>query len=472
MIVGWLSVIDKTFQRRRTMFKSSSNLWKGLVVLIMLSIVLAACAPAATPTPAPKPTEAPAQPTAAMQPTDAPTAAPKPTEAATATAATKPTEAPQPTELPTAAPFVSTSSGKTAPSSGIDCPAPANKIDVTSKELNLFVWTDYIPTDEIECFEAVYGIKVNRKEYSKNEEMLAVMTAGNTNYDLVQPTDYAVTEMLRQGLLQKLDHSRLPALQYFDPNYLNLSFDKGNEYTIPYEAGTDSIVYNADKIKNPPTSYADLWNPDFINAKRMISLDDERAVIGATLLTLGYDVNTQDPQQLNEAKTKLAELAKGIKLYDSDSPKDALIAGDVDLGIVWTGDVELAHRANPAITFVYPKEGPIIWQDNYAIPKDAPHLDAAYAWLNYTMQPDLFWTMLRDWPYTNPNKAMLDFVKDNPTQVKDINGDQTTLGALYQLYVDSPITNTPQEIVKAGHRIDYVDQARPLYDRIWTEIKK
>ena len=449
------------------MFKSSSILWKGLAVLMILSIVLAACAPAVTP--APNPTEAPAQPTAAPKPTEAP--AEKPTEAPKATEAPNPTEAPKPTEPPTPAPFVSTSSGKKAPS-GFDCPAPANKVDVKSKDLNLFVWTEYIPQDIIDCFEAVYGVKINRKEYSSNEEMYATLSTGSSVYDLVQPTDYMVSLMIRQGLLQKLDHNQLPALQYFDPTYLDLSFDKGNQYTIPYEAGTDSIVYDADAIKNPPASYADLWNPDFINAKRMISLDDSRAVIGATLLTLGYDVNTKDPKQLAEAKTKLAELAKGIKLYDSDSPKTALIAGDVDLGIVWTGDVELAHRENPAITLVYPKEGPIIWQDNYAILKDAPHLDAAYAWLNYSMQPDLFWLMLRDFPYTNPNKAALDFASASTLAVKDANGDDTTPQALYKQYIDSPITNTPPEVIKAGHRIDDVGAATPLYDKIWTEIKK
>ena len=148
--------------------------------------------------------------------------------------------------------------------------------------------------------------------------------------------------------------------------------------------------------------------------KRMISLDDSRAVIGATLLTLGYDVNTKDAKQLEEAKTKLAELAKGIKLYDSDSPKTALIAGDVDLGIVWTGDVDTgASRESGDHSTCIRKEGPIIWQDNYAIPKDAPHLDAAYAWLNYSMQPDLFWLMLRDFPYTNPNKGALDYAKQH-----------------------------------------------------------
>lgn len=341
-------------------------------------------------------------------------------------------------------------------STGYECPEPEFPAQVTSKELNLFVWTEYIPPDMQECFELVYNVKVNRDEYSANEEMYAKLSAGGTAYDLVQPTDYIVSLMIRQGLLQKLDHAKLPALKNFDPNYLNFSFDPNNEYTIPYQAGTDAIVVNTDAVSNPPKSWADLWNPDY--AGRMVFLDDSRAVIGATLLTLGYDVNTTDPKQLDEAKAKLAELVPNVKLFDSDSPKTALIAGDVDLGMTWTGEAFLAQQEKPSIQYVYPAEGAILWQDNWAMPKDAPHPDLAYAWLNYTMQGNIFWMMLRDFPYTNPNKAALDYAKDNQ---KDI----------YDAYINSPITNTPAEAIKNGHRIDDVGDALPLYDQIWTEVK-
>jgi spermidine/putrescine-binding protein len=341
-------------------------------------------------------------------------------------------------------------------STGYECPEPEFPAQVTSKELNLFVWTEYIPPDMQECFELVYNVKVNRDEYSANEEMYAKLSAGGTAYDLVQPTDYIVSLMIRQGLLQKLDHAKLPALKNFDPNYLNFSFDPNNEYTIPYQAGTDAIVVNTDAVSNPPKSWADLWNPDY--AGRMVFLDDSRAVIGATLLTLGYDVNTTDPKQLDEAKAKLAELVPNVKLFDSDSPKTALIAGDVDLGMTWTGEAFLAQQEKPSIQYVYPAEGAILWQDNWAMPKDAPHPDLAYAWLNYTMQGNIFWMMLRDFPYTNPNKAALDYAKDNQ---KDI----------YDAYINSPITNTPAEAIQNGHRIDDVGDALPLYDQIWTEVK-
>jgi spermidine/putrescine-binding protein len=161
---------------------------------------------------------------------------------------------------------------------------------------------------------------------------------------------------------------------------------------------------------------------------------------------------------LAEAQARLSELVPGVRLFDSDSPKTALIAGDVDLGITWTGEAVLAQRENPAIQYAYPSEGVIRWQDNYAIPSDAPHLDAVYAWLNYTMQGDVFWKMLEDFPYTNPNAAALAFAQENHPE-------------LYAAYMDSNITNTPADVLAAGHRIEDVGEALPLYDQVWTEVK-
>ncbi len=346
--------------------------------------------------------------------------------------------------------------GPKVTSTGFECPEPETPINVTSTELNLFVWTEYIPPDMQECFELVSGIKVNRDEYSANEEMYAKLSAGGSSYDLVQPTDYIVSLMIRQGLLQELDHAKLPAIKNFDPNYMNFAFDPDNKYTLPYQAGTDAIVYNSASVSEAPQSWADLWKPEY--AGKMVFLDDSRAVIGITLLTLGYDVNTKDPAQLDEAKAKLAELVPNIKLFDSDSPKTALIAGDVDLGMTWTGEAFLAQNEVPTIQYVYPTEGAIIWQDNWAMPKDAPHADAAYAWLNYTNQGNIFWMMLRDFPFTNPNQAALNFAKESQ---KD----------LYDAYMASPITNTPVEAITNAHRIDDVGDALPLYDQIWTEVK-
>lgn len=336
------------------------------------------------------------------------------------------------------------------------CPEPAPRMQVTSTELNLFVWTEYIPAEMLDCFEEVYGVKVNRSEYSSNEEMYAKLSAGNTSYDLVQPTDQIVGLMVRQGLLEPLDHSKLPALANFDPAYLDRPFDPGNTHTIPYQAGTDAIVVNTAAVETMPTSFADLWNEEY--AGRLVMVDDARTIIGATLLTLGYDPNTTDEAQLEAAKEKLAKLVPNVNIFDSDSPKSALIAGDADLGIVWTGEAQLAKDEVDTIEFVYPTEGAISWQDTWAIPTGAPNPDLAYAFLNYVNQPELFWTTLRDFPYNNPNKAALDYARDKQPE-------------LYEKYISSSITNVPAEVLANSYRIEDVGEATPLYDRIWTEVK-
>ncbi len=346
--------------------------------------------------------------------------------------------------------------GPKVTSTGFTCPEPSPRVDVTSTELNIFVWTEYFPQDMLDCFELVYGIKLNRDEYSSNEEMYAKVSAGGSAYDLVQPTDYIIGLMIRQELLKELDHAKMPNMVNFDDGWMNQDFDPGNKYSVPYLAGTDSIVVNTDTVENVPQSWADLWKPEY--AGKMIFLDDSRAVIGITLLTLGYDVNTTDPAQLEEAKAKLAKLVPNIKVFDSDSPKTALIAGDADLGMTWTGEAFIANQENPAIQYIYPTEGPILWQDNWVMLKDAAHEDAAYAWLNYTMQGDVFWLTIRDFQYTNPNKAAIEYAKTNQPDV-------------YQAYVDSPITNPPAEAVANGHGIADVGDATPLYDDIWVEVK-
>jgi spermidine/putrescine-binding protein len=156
--------------------------------------------------------------------------------------------------------------------------------------------------------------------------------------------------------IQKLDKSKLTIPGNFAPQYMGLAFDPNNDYSVPYESGTDAIVVNTAKVTDVPKSWADLWKPEY--AGKMVFLDDSRAVIGLTLLALSYDVNTKDPEQLDEAKTKLAQLVPGIKLFDSDSPKTALIAGDADLGETWTFEALAAEQQVPAIQYINRRRAP------------------------------------------------------------------------------------------------------------------
>jgi len=364
-------------------------------------------------------------------------------------------------ETPTDSPRVS--------SSGYLCPEPEFPVEVVSDELDLFVWTEYVPADMVECFELVYGVDVNLDLYSSDIELYEKIVGGGNAYDLVLPSDNVVPPLIREGFLQELDHARLPVLKNFDPNYLDFEFDPGNRFTIPYLVGMDAIVVNTAQVEAAPQSWADLWKPEY--AGRMVFLDDSRAVIGVALLALGYDVNTRDPAELGAAKNKLSQLIPAIKLFDSDSPKTALLAGAADLGMTWTGEAFIARQGNPQIEFIFPSEGAIIWQDNWALLANAPHADAAYAWLNYINQGNMFWMVLRDFPYVIPNVAALEFARGNPLMVMDVDSREIALSALYAAYAESPITNVSPDVIRACHRIADVGESAVLYDTIWDEVR-
>ncbi len=349
-------------------------------------------------------------------------------------------------------------SAKLVTSTGFVCPEPNPRVEFESKEINIFTWTEYVPADIIDCFGLVYGVDVNVDYFSSNEELYTKVSFGEAvnPYDVIHPSDYMIGVLIREGLLQELDASKLPNTKNLDAGLI-AAYGDAVKYVVPYQMGTQAIVYNSETVTNPPTSWADLWSSEYEG--RIVSVDDNRVVIGAALLTLGYDVNTTDEAQLEEAKQKLIELMPNIRVFDSDSPKTPLLAGDVDLGIVWNGEAFLAQQENPAFKYVFPSEGSIIFYDGMGIPNEAPHPDASYAWFNYLLQGDLSWLTLVDYPYTSPNTAALEYAKANQTEV-------------YDAYMASTVTNTPAEEFDKGHEVKDLGAALSLYDEIWTEIKQ
>jgi len=350
------------------------------------------------------------------------------------------------------------SSAELVTSTGFVCPEPNPRVEFESKEINIFTWTEYVPADIIDCFGLVYGVDVNVDYFSSNEELYTKVSFGESvnPYDVIHPSDYMIGVLIREGLLQELDAGKLPNNKNLDAGLIQAYGDSVN-YVVPYQMGTQAIVYNSETVKTPPTSWADLWSSEYEG--RIVSVDDNRVVIGAALLTLGYDVNTTDEAQLEEAKQKLLELMPNIRVFDSDSPKTPLLAGDVDLGIVWNGEAFLAQQENPAFKYVFPSEGSIIFYDGMGIPNNAPHPDASYAWFNYMLQGDLSWLTLVDYPYTSPNAAALEYAKANQTKV-------------YDAYMASTVTNTPAEEFTNGREVKDLGAALSLYDEIWTEIKQ
>lgn len=343
-------------------------------------------------------------------------------------------------------------------SNGFACPQPNPRVEFQSDTVNIFTWTEYVPEDIFDCFGMVYDVTVNVDYFSSNEELYSKVSLGEdvNPYDVIHPSDYMIGVLIREELLTPLDPAKLPNTANLDAG-LTAAYGDTINYIVPYQMGTQAIIYNTETVQTPPTSWADLWSPEYEG--RIVAVDDNRVIIGATLLTLGYDVNDTDPGHLEEAKEKLLELMPNIRVFDSDSPKTPLVAGDVDLGIVWNGEAFLTQTEDPRFEYVFPEEGSIIFYDGMAIPETAPHTDAAYAWFNYLLQGDTNWLTLVDYPYTNPNKAALEYAKANQPEI-------------YEAYISSPITNTPAEEFAKGHEVIDLGEALLLYDEIWTEIKQ
>jgi spermidine/putrescine-binding protein len=325
-----------------------------------------------------------------------------------------------------------------------------------AKVLNLYAWSEYVPQDLLDGFTEKTGIKVNYDTYSSNEELLAKIQAGASGYDLIIPSDYIVSIMIAQDMLDKMDMSKIPNFANIDARFKNPPFDPGNLYTVPYQWGTTGILYDPAVVPFEPTRWVNLWDPAFAN--RLVALDDEREIIGVALHVLGYDMNSTDAQQLEEAKQKLLELMPNIRLFDSDSPESAILSGEAWAGIVWNGNASLGYAENPDLKYICPEEGCTIWYDNLAIPKGAPHQKAALQFIDYVLSPEASVLISMEFPYSNPNAAALEYLK-------------TSDPALYDGYMSFAGTNPPQDFLDKTTLIIDVGEATTIYDRIWTEIK-
>jgi len=269
-------------------------------------------------------------------------------------------------------------------------------------ELNLFAWSEYLPQGVIDEFTAESGIVVNYEQYASNEEMLAKLTSGAVAYDLVQPSEYTVEAMVKEGLLLPLDKTKLLNLKNIGQEYYGRAHDPELTYSVPYMQGTVGIVANTEKIKQPVTSYAEVFQAK--HEGRIVVLDDSREVVGWALASLGLDANDVTPENLEKAKPVLAKWLPLVKVYDSDSPKTALLNGDVDLGVVWSGEgAILINEGGGKFSYTLPSDGAHMFIDSLAIPKGAQNLAAAHQFIDYLLRPEVSVKISADFPYTNPN---------------------------------------------------------------------
>lgn len=280
--------------------------------------------------------------------------------------------------------------------------AVVEKAPEAGGELNLFAWSEYLPQSVIDDFQTETGIQVNYESYASNEEMLAKLTTGAVAYDLVQPSEYTVEAMVKEGMLVPLDKAQIPNLKNIGPEYYGLVHDPELTYSVPYMQGTVGIIVNTERVKEPVASFADVFSAK--HKGKIVVLDDSREVVGWALSSLGIDANDVASANLEKVKPVLAAWLPLVKVYDSDSPKTALTNGDVDLGIVWSGEGAILLNENPGkFTYTLPSDGAHMFIDSLAIPTTVQNAAAAHKFIDYILRPEVSVKISADFPYTNPN---------------------------------------------------------------------
>ena len=282
--------------------------------------------------------------------------------------------------------------------------AKAEEAKPLPKELNLFAWSEYVPQGVIDGFQKETGIKVNYETYASNEEMLAKLVSGATRYDLIQPSEYTIEALVNEKQLHEIDWSKVPNAKNIAPEYRGLPHDPQNKYTVPWMAGTVGIVVNTEKIPaGTIKGYGDVFQDKYKG--RIVVLDDPREIVTWAMATKGIPANDVTPENLEKVKPVLEKWLPLVKVYDSDSPKTALLNGDVDLGVVWSGEPALLFNENKKFAYVLPVEGAHQFIDSLAIPANANSPEAAMLFMNYILRPEVSKLISADFPYTNPNLA-------------------------------------------------------------------
>jgi spermidine/putrescine transport system substrate-binding protein len=271
-----------------------------------------------------------------------------------------------------------------------------------AEELNLFAWSEYVPQSVLDGFSEETGIEINSETYASNEEMLAKLLSGAASYDLIQPSEYAIEALVKEQQLLPLDHAKLPNLKNLGKEYWNQPHDPKLAYSVPYMQGTVGIVVNTAKVKDPVRSYTDVFQDRYKG--RIVVLDDALEIVTWGLATQGLGPDAVTRANLEKVRPVLAKWLPLVKVYDSDSPKTALLGGDVDLGIVWSGEAAILINEQPGkFAYQLPKEGAHMFIDSLAIPKGAENVANAHAFIDYILRPDVSVQISKEFPYTNPN---------------------------------------------------------------------
>jgi putrescine transport system substrate-binding protein len=336
------------------------------------------------------------------------------------------------------------------------------------KLINIYNWSDYVGEGVLDDFTKETGIKVVYDVYDNNDIVETKLLAGGSGYDIVVPTDSNVARQIQAGTLMKLDKSKIPNLSHMWPLIMQRMerYDPGNQYAVNYMWGTSGLGYNVDKVKQrlpdaPLNSWDLLFKPEYASKLAdcgIYVLDAPEDVIQSALNYLGINPDSKEPADIEKAGELLKTIRPFIQKFNSSEYINALANGDICLAMGYSGDILQARdRASEAkngvtVDYIIPKEGALMWFDSFVIPKDAPHPEAAHAFINFMEKPEIAARNSNFVYYANGNKDSQPLLNEDVIGDKAIYPDEATLQRLF--------TSTT-----------YPPKAQRVLTRLWTNLK-
>jgi len=315
--------------------------------------------------------------------------------------------------------------------------------------LHLYTWADYFSEEEIERFEKAHDCEVVVDTFDSNEAMYAKIKAGATGYDLLVPSSYMLKTMQQEGMLEPIDKQLIPNLKHIDPAHLGIAMDKDMTYSVPYMTGGTGIGYLGSRVENLENTWAVFDRADLRG--RMTLLNDMRETIGAALKFLGYSLNTTREAELKEARDVVIRWKKNIAKFENEQYKPGLASEEFLLVMGYSGDIAQVMEENEDIVFDVPREGISIFCDDFAIPKGAPNVKLAHAFIDFFHRPEVAAANIEYVYYLCPNTGAYELLSEEIRQ--------------------DPVVFIDPAIKAKSEIIGDVGEALALYTKMWDEIK-
>ncbi|MDE7170632.1 MAG: extracellular solute-binding protein [Oscillospiraceae bacterium] len=330
--------------------------------------------------------------------------------------------------------------------------------------VNVCSWGEYIDEDLITQFEEETGIRVNYQTAESNEALYSLLKSGGADYDVIVPSDYMISQLIEEDMLEELDYSQIPNFELIDQRFRNLPYDPENKYTVPYTWGTLGLIYNANMVDGELDSWGALYGDEY--AGSVLLINNSRDALGAALIHLGYSVNTTNEAEIREAFGLISDASRrGVfqgKVMDQVFQK--MEGGNAAIASYYAGDY-LSMLENQAdgvdLRYVIPEEGANWFVDAMCVLKDAPHYDAAMAWINFIASTDANLANMDYIWYASPNAEALE---QYPAYYEELYGEELD-PELYEIMA------APADVLERCEMYTVLPRAtRALYNDLWIQL--